>query len=164
MINSNDTIYRVLDIRRGTTVDGPGFRTSIYFAGCNHACPGCHNPDSWDFNGGMPMTADEIMAVVEEEDFDVTFSGGDPLMHPEAIAELAKRINEAGHTVWIYTGYTWEEIIASPLLRLPLPWTEAVVEGPFIESLRDPDLLFRGSSNQRIIHVLDEQVKLSASK
>ena len=64
--------YKVLDIRRGTTVDGPGFRTSIYFAGCNHACPGCHNPESWNFNGGVEMSADEILKVIEEEDFDVT--------------------------------------------------------------------------------------------
>ncbi|MCM1475112.1 MAG: anaerobic ribonucleoside-triphosphate reductase activating protein [Muribaculaceae bacterium] len=143
--------YRVLDIRRGTSVDGPGFRTSIYFAGCNHACPGCHNPDSWDFLGGEEMTLEEIMEVVREEDFDVTFSGGDPLMHPEEIATLAKAIKEEGHTIWLYTGYTWEEIQHDERLQLTLPYLEAIVEGPFVESLKDPDLLFRGSSNQRII-------------
>lgn len=147
------TTFRVLDIRRGTTVDGPGFRTSIYLAGCNHRCPGCQNPDSWDFMGGTEMTLEELMEVVREEDFDVTLSGGDPLMHPEAVAELAKAIVEAGHSIWLYTGYTWEEIQADERLRLPLHWLEAIVEGPYIESLRDPDLLFRGSSNQRIIRL-----------
>ncbi len=70
---------RVLDIIKGTTVDGPGFRTSIYLAGCRHCCPGCHNPQSWDFEGGMEMEIDDLMEIVKEEDFDVTLSGGDPM-------------------------------------------------------------------------------------
>lgn len=143
--------YRVLDIIRGTTVDGPGFRTAIYLAGCRHQCPGCHNPQSWDFNAGSEMTLEEIMDIVKEEDFDVTLTGGDPLYSPESTAELAKAISDTGHSVWLYTGFTYEEILASPRLSLPLPYLEAIVDGPFVESLRDPDLLFRGSSNQRII-------------
>lgn len=143
--------YRVLDIIRGTTVDGPGFRTAIYLAGCRHQCPGCHNPQSWDFNTGSEMTLEEIMDIVKEEDFDVTLTGGDPLYSPESTAELTKAISDTGHSVWLYTGFTYEEILASPRLSLPLPYLEAIVDGPFVESLRDPDLLFRGSSNQRII-------------
>lgn len=144
-------MFRVLDIVKGTTVDGPGFRTAIYFAGCRHQCPGCHNPQSWDFNGGTEMTLEEIMEVVKEEDFDVTLTGGDPLYHPEEIAELAKAIKETGHTVWLYTGFTIEEIQASPTLSRPLKWIDTIVDGPYIEALRDPDLQFRGSSNQHII-------------
>lgn len=143
--------YRVLDILRGTTVDGPGFRTAIYFAGCRHACPGCHNPQSWDFNAGREMTLEELMAIIVEEDFDVTLSGGDPLYRPREIAELAKRIKESGHKVWLYTGFTIEQIQTDERLSLPLPYLDAIVDGPFIEALRDPDLPFRGSSNQRII-------------
>lgn len=143
--------YQVLDIVRGTTVDGPGFRTAIYLAGCRHQCRGCHNPQSWDFKSGTTMTLAEIMEIVEEEDFDVTLTGGDPLYTPEATTELAKAIAETGHTVWLYTGFTYEEILASPRLSLPLQYLEAIVDGPYVESLRDPDLLFRGSSNQRII-------------
>lgn len=143
--------YRVLDIIRGTTVDGPGFRTAIYFAGCLHACPGCHNPQSWDFNGGTEMSLNELMDIIEEEDFDVTLSGGDPLYHPEEIAELARHIKESGHKVWLYTGFTLEEIQCSEKLSLPLPFLDAIVDGPYISALRDPDLPFRGSSNQRII-------------
>lgn len=145
--------FRVLDIVRGTTVDGPGFRTAIYFAGCHHKCPGCHNPQSWDFEAGTEMTLEEIMQVVEEEDFDVTLSGGDPLYSAEDIAILARAIKETGHTVWLYTGFTYEEIMESPRLSAPLPYLEAIVEGPYMEALRDPDLLFRGSSNQRIIRL-----------
>lgn len=151
-MNSDNYRYRILDIRRGTTVDGPGFRTSIYMAGCNHQCPGCQNPDSWDFSGGEEMSLEELMSIIEEEDFDVTLTGGDPLMHPESTAKLAKAITATGHCVWLYTGYTWEEILSTPRLQLPLPYLDAIVEGPYVEKLRDPDLIFRGSSNQRIIY------------
>ena len=98
------------------------------------------------------MTLAELMEIIEEEDFDVTLTGGDPLYHADSIALLAKAIQESGHKVWLYTGFTIEEIMASDKLSLPLPFLDAIVEGPFIQSLRDPDLPFRGSSNQRIIH------------
>ncbi len=142
---------RVLDIIRGTTVDGPGFRTSVYLAGCRHGCPGCHNPQSWDFNAGTEMDVDEILDIVREEDFDVTLSGGDPMYHPEIVAFLAREIRALGHSVWVYTGFTWEEIQADTMLLNALSDVEAIVEGPYVEALRDTDLLFRGSSNQRII-------------
>ncbi len=141
----------VLDIVRGTTVDGPGFRTSVYFAGCRHACPGCHNPQSWDFAAGTPMSIEEILAVVDEEEFDVTLSGGDPLYHPEFVKELTRRIVEMGYKVWLYTGFTYEEIKKNTILIDALTYVDTIVDGPYIAALRDPDLLFRGSSNQRII-------------
>ena len=144
---------RVLDIVRGTTVDGPGFRTSIYIAGCRHQCPGCHNPQSWDFDAGTEMSIDEVMDIIREEDFDVTLTGGDPMYQPELVAELARRIKALGHTTWVYTGFTIEQIQESERMSAALHDVEAVVEGPFIESLRDTDLLFRGSSNQRIIYL-----------
>lgn len=152
MALSNDTL-NVLDIVKGTTVDGPGFRTSIYVAGCRHQCPGCHNPESWSFDSGTPMTPDDIMAIVKEEDFDVTFSGGDPLYHPETISALADRIHALGHTVWVYTGFTWEEINDNPRLLECTAHFDVIVEGRFIKDLADRDLLFRGSKNQRIIDV-----------
>lgn len=142
---------RILDIIRGTTVDGPGFRTSIYFAGCRHECPGCHNPQSWDFNGGRETDIDDIMKIVIEEDFDVTLTGGDPMYQPEIVKELSRRVKEAGHSVWVYTGFTWEEIRNDRRLMDALEYVEAIVDGPFIMSLRDTDLKFRGSSNQKIV-------------
>ena len=144
---------RILDIVRGTTVDGPGFRTSIYFAGCRHKCPGCHNPQSWNFDAGQDMDIDEIMDIVREEDFNVTFSGGDPLYHPDEVVELSRRIVLEHHNVWLYTGFTVEQILDDDKLRCALRYIDTVVDGPFIEALRDPDLTFRGSSNQRIIPV-----------
>lgn len=148
-----EALYNVLDIVRGTTVDGPGFRTSIYLAGCRHRCPGCHNPGSWDSNGGSRMTLNEIMEVVDEEEFNVTLSGGDPLFNPESTALLTRTLAGKGYKVWIYTGYVWEEIVEDPGLLAAVAGAEAVVDGPFISALHDPDLLFRGSSNQRIIDV-----------
>ena len=144
---------RVLDIVGGTSVDGPGLRTSVYFAGCNHHCPGCHNPQSWDAAGGMEMTIDEIIAVIDENDFNVTLSGGDPLMQVEGVTELARRRKEAGRNVWCYTGYTYEQVSASPRLSGVLPYIDVLVDGAFIESRRDVGLRFRGSSNQRLIDV-----------
>lgn len=145
--------YRVLSIIRGTTVDGPGFRTSIYLAGCGHACPGCHNPQSWNPEGGDIMTLSEIMDIVRDEDFDVTLSGGDPLFNPESVRNLIEALKHDGRNVWIFTGFRWEEIMASEKLRDAVELADVVVDGPFVESLRNPDLLFRGSSNQRLIDV-----------
>lgn len=145
--------YNVLAIIRGTTVDGPGFRTSIYLAGCRHACPGCHNQQSWNPDGGEIMTADDILEVVDEEDFDVTLSGGDPLFNPESTKHLVDLLAERGRKVWIYTGFTWERIVADDMLMDAVRNAAVVVDGPFIERLKDPDLPFRGSSNQRLINV-----------
>ena len=146
-------MIRVLDIIEDTTVDGPGFRTSIYCAGCSHACKGCHNPQSWDFNGGREMTTDEIMKIIEADPYaDVTFSGGDTMYQAEGFIELARAIRErTNKTIWCYTGFTYEALLKMPKQRELLELIDVLVDGPFVESLRDPDLLFRGSSNQRII-------------
>ncbi len=148
-------MIRVLDIIEDTTVDGPGFRTSIYCAGCSHACKGCHNPQSWDFNGGREMTTDEIMKIIEADPYaDVTFSGGDPMYQAEGFIELARAIRErTNKTIWCYTGFTYEALLKMPKQRELLELIDVLVDGPFVESLRDPDLLFRGSSNQRIIEL-----------
>lgn len=145
--------FQVLDIIRGTTVDGPGFRTSIYLAGCSHSCPGCHNPQSWCPTAGRTMTLSEIMAIVEEEDFDVTLTGGDPLFYPEKAVKLAKAITDAGYKVWLYTGYTLEEIRNSEKMSPVLEYVDSLVDGPFKQDEYDSDLLFRGSKNQRIIKI-----------
>lgn len=142
-----------MDIVRGTTVDGPGFRTSIYFAGCSHACPGCHNPQSWDFCAGNTMGIEEIMEIIREEEFNVTFSGGDPLYHPEFVSELSEMIEKEGYNIWLYTGFKWEEIISSEKMRNAIQHIDVIVDSPFILAERDTDLRFRGSSNQRIIDV-----------
>ncbi len=142
---------RVLDIISGTSVDGPGLRTTIYFAGCEHHCEGCHNPQSWAPDGGREMTAEEILDVIEDNGFNVTFSGGDPLYQVKALIPLASEIRRRGYNIWLYTGYTFERIAASERLRPILDVVDAVVDGPFVMALRDTELRFRGSSNQRIL-------------
>ena len=136
-------------------MDGPGLRTSIYCAGCAHHCPGCHNPQSWDFAGGREVTIDELLEVIKADEFaNVTFSGGDPLYQVEAFTELARRIkDETDKTIWCYTGFTYEEVLADPRMSQILPYLDVLVDGPFVEALRDTNLPFRGSSNQRIINL-----------
>lgn len=150
---------RVLDIAYETMADGPGFRTSIYCAGCIHHCPGCHNPQSWDFNGGKEMTVQELLDIIKDDEFaDVTFSGGDPLCQVEAFTELARRIKEeTDKTIWCYTGYTYEKILADERLSMILPYLDVLVDGPFVQELRNPELRFRGSSNQRIIYLSEKK-------
>lgn len=148
---STSETLRVLDIKEGTIVDGPGLRTSIYLAGCAHHCPGCHNPHSWDADGGRPTSVAELMEVILDNGFDVTLSGGDPLLQIDAVMPLAEAIKAEGLGLWVYTGYTFEQIAASPSLRRIIPLADAIVEGRFNMTLRDTTLRFRGSSNQRII-------------
>lgn len=145
----------VIKIEESTIVDGPGFRTAIYAAGCPNACPGCHNPQSWDIEHGRPMSTEEIMTVVRDDEFaDVTFSGGDPMFQPEGFAELAQAIKEETHkNIWCYTGYLFERLVADPYRRKLLEWIDVLVDGPYVEARKDMSLLFRGSSNQRLIDV-----------
>ena len=146
-------LYNVLEIIKGTTVDGPGFRTSIYLAGCNHHCIGCQNPQSWDPENGKLMSLQDILNVVNEEDFDVTLSGGDPLFNPLKLKILVHELKKNRRNVWIYTGYTWEEIMANPDYFASVKEADIVVDGRYLQEKRDLDLPFRGSSNQRLINV-----------
>ena len=145
----------VLDIIEDTMVDGPGFRTSIYCAGCHHACPGCQNPQSWDINNGRLMSTREIMDIIKSDPWaNVTFSGGDPMYQAEGFTELARAIRqETDKDIWCFTGYTYEQILHNPTRLALLEQLDVLVDGPFIQTLRNPALLFRGSSNQRLINV-----------
>ncbi|MDR1981807.1 MAG: anaerobic ribonucleoside-triphosphate reductase activating protein [Tannerellaceae bacterium] len=145
----------ILDIVEDTTVDGPGFRTAIYAAGCPHRCRGCHNPQSWDMDNGRRYSVSCVLEKIKEAEFaNVTFSGGDPLMQVEAFTELAMQIrSETRKTIWCYTGFRYEEVIASPRLSQILPFIDVLVDGEYMEDLRDESLRFTGSANQRIIDV-----------
>lgn len=149
------SVISILDIVHDTMVDGPGFRTTIYCAGCPNECPGCHNPQSWDIRNGHPATTDELLREILSDPFaNVTFSGGDPMFQPEGFAELAEAIRrETNKTIWCYTGFTFEHLTHDLRQRRLLELVDVLVDGPFIERLRDEDLIFRGSSNQRIIDV-----------
>ena len=113
----------VLDIVEQTMADGPGLRTAIYCAGCDHHCPGCHNPQSWNIGNGNWMSVDEILDVIKADEFsNVSFSGGDPFYQVDAFTELARRIKAETHkTIWCWTGFTIEEIRADEHLSMLLP-------------------------------------------
>ena len=145
----------ILEIIEDTTVDGPGFRTSVYAAGCPNACPGCHNPQSWNIENGRLMATQEILDIILADPFaDVTFTGGDPMFQPIEFAELAKAIREhCDKNIWCYTGFLFENILRNDAQRTLLELVDVLVDGPFVQSLRDESLLFRGSSNQRLIDV-----------
>ena len=145
----------ILEIVEDTTVDGPGFRTSVYSSGCPHRCPGCHNPQSWDIDNGHPVEIEDILKVILDDPFaDVTFTGGDPMFQPQGFTALAKAIKQhSNKNIWCYTGYRFEELLQNPAQRTLLEQIDTLVDGRFIEALKDEELRFRGSSNQRIIDV-----------
>ena len=147
-------MIRVLDIIEDTMVDGPGFRTSIYCAGCRHACKGCHNPQSWDFKQGREMDTEELMRIIEADPYaNVTFSGGDPMYQCDGFAELARAIHQrTNKDIWCYTGFTYETLITRAQREL-LDELDVLVDGPYVESLRDPGPLVRGGRKQRSMEV-----------
>lgn len=146
-------MLRVLDIVEGTIVDGPGLRTSIYLSGCNHHCLGCHNPQSWQYEKGKPMSVSDILAIIKENGFNVSLSGGDPFYQIDNLLPLLQKIKNLGKNIWCYTGYTYEQIINDEKLSEALPYIDVLVDGRFDNTKRDVDLRFRGSSNQRLIDV-----------
>ena len=149
-----DTIS-VLQVVHDTMVDGPGMRTTVYCAGCPNHCPGCHNPESWDIQHGTPVSVATLLDELLADPFaDVTFSGGDPMFQAEAFARLADGLRERSRkTIWCYTGLTFEQVLTHPSQRALLERVDVLVDGPFILAQRDPDLVFRGSANQRVIDV-----------
>lgn len=148
-------MLRILKIIEDTMVDGPGLRSSIYCAGCAHACPGCHNPQSWNFSAGEPMTTEQVMQRLLNNPFDdVTFTGGDPMYQAHDFAVLARKIRQrTNKTIWCYTGFKFEQLLNMPQPRELLELCDVLVDGEYKESERDISLRFRGSRNQRIIDV-----------
>ncbi len=142
-----------------TIVDGEGIRYSIYLAGCRHHCLGCQNPESWNPAAGTPLTPEKVEEIIREINSNplldgITFSGGDPLYHPEEFLALVKHIKGAtGQNIWCYTGYTFEQIQEDDMLTPILNYVDVIVDGRFEADLYSPYLEFRGSSNQRIVRV-----------
>ena len=145
---------RILDIKYGTSVDGIGSRTSLYCAGCEHHCKGCHNPQSWNESGGEVIDIEELFRLIVDADMNVTFTGGDPMLYPEGFIELAKMIkSKTDKTIWCYTGYCFEDLLKHQIRRKLVELCDVIVDGRYIETERDTSLHFRGSRNQRIIDV-----------
>ena len=108
---------------------------------------------------GHWVTVDDLLDVIKADEFcNVSFSGGDPFYQAEAFTELARRIKEeTSKTIWCWTGFTYEEILANAQMKQMLQYLDVLVDGPFIQEQRDTQLHFRGSANQRIIHLVPEE-------
>lgn len=153
----------VLKIVGNTAADGPGLRTSVYLAGCSHKCAGCHNPQSWNINNGTWMDVTDVIAEIKSyQNKKVTITGGDPLYQGPQTYMLVKLLKDDGYNVWLYTGYTYgsirgckEDLPSNMILDL----VDGLVDGPYMQSLRDTNLRFRGSSNQ-VIYTRDSQGNL----
>lgn len=163
------------DIKQYDVANGPGVRVSVFVSGCTHYCKGCFNEEAWDFNYGTPFTEETIQTVLKymEPSYvkGLTVLGGEP-MEPQnqpAVLALLKKVKEAypEKPVWMFSGYDfekdilghmWEEI---PETKEILSFLEVLVDGEFVEELKNLSLRFKGSSNQRTILV---QESLSAGQ
>ena len=143
------------NLQEESIVDGPGFRAVIWTQGCNHHCPGCHNPQTWSFQGGGLVPVSEVIEQIDNLKYHdgITFSGGDPMYQADACYEIAYHAKQKGLNIWCYTGFTYEELLAlnNKDINNFLSVIDVLVDGPFIQSQRSLELLFRGSANQRLI-------------
>ena len=149
---------RISGTRRHSSVNGPGVRYVLFFQGCPHRCPGCQNPETLDAAGGTETTTEALTEDILATRYldGVTFSGGDPLMQPEALAEIARAVRARGLPVWVYTGWTYEQVMdgrAGEAAKEALRHVDVLVDGPFVEKKKTGRSIWRGSDNQRLIDV-----------
>ena len=146
------------------TANGIGCRTSIFVSGCTRHCKGCFNQETWDFRYGRPYTIeteDFVIDTLDEPGIDgISILGGEPMepRNQRDIWYLTRRVKRIGKSIWLYSGYTWEELtdlhnekVQTTYTRDILERVDVLVDGPFVEELKDISLQFRGSRNQRII-------------
>lgn len=151
---------RVMGINFESLVDGDGVRVTVFFSGCKHHCKGCHNPASHDFGNGRPFTdqlQSDIIEYLSETPFidGLTLSGGDPMYSAEAIIPFVKRVKGElpDTTIWIYSGFTFEEICEDTIMAELVSLCDVLVDGVFDINKMSPNLRYKGSSNQRTIDV-----------
>ncbi len=148
---------RLFGVANDSIVDGPGLRYSVYVQGCSHKCPGCHNPGSWDFDGGQITTVDAIIKDILSNKLvnDVTLSGGDPFDQVAPVAALARELKKRGYGIWTYSGYTFEQLQERAKVekdvQVILDCSDVLVDGPFLQDKKSLELKWKGSSNQRVI-------------
>ncbi|MDL2205875.1 anaerobic ribonucleoside-triphosphate reductase activating protein [Eubacteriales bacterium OttesenSCG-928-N13] len=138
-------------------VDGPGFRYTVFTQGCMHDCAGCHNPQTHDPKGGKEADTDAMIAEMRDNPLldGLTLSGGEPFLQPEASRVLAEGAHALGLNVWIYSGFTFEELMGmqDPAVRSLLEACDVLIDGRFDINNRTLELRFRGSKNQRLIDI-----------
>ncbi len=159
MKNWESMILNVSGIVDDSIVDGPGLRYTIFVQGCPHHCPECHNPQTHSFEEKELRTLVSLMNDIRENPllYGVTYSGGEPFCQPGPLAALGEQIKKAGLNIMCYSGYTYEQLQEraknEPDVASLLNVVDVLVDGPFIIAQRDLNLLYRGSTNQRLIHL-----------
>ena len=147
-----DKKISVAKIVCSTSVDGVGLRNSLYVAGCPLRCEGCHNAQYWEIASGTEKTVEEVFAELCQVDCNISILGGEPLMQYDAILELCQMIKDrTAKTIWLWSGYTLDHILKHypEILR----YVNVLVDGPFVKALAEPNLQWRGSTNQTVIDV-----------
>ena len=154
-------------IKKYDVANGPGVRVSIFVSGCNHHCKGCFNEEAWDFNYGNPFTEETIDEIISAMAPDyikgLSLLGGEPfeLVNVKGFLPLVKKVKELypNKTIWAYTGYLFDKEILDDICKKSkemeefVKYLDIVVDGKFVSSLKQSNLIFKGSSNQRIIDV-----------
>lgn len=152
---------RYHNITTSDMLNGEGLRVVLWLAGCDHHCPGCQNPITWDPNGGLifdrKAEQELITKLYPEHISGITFSGGDPLNSANLtgvyyLCKLVRKIYQE-KTIWLYTGYTWEEIMEDRKLRVVVELVDVLVDGRFEKNKADVRYPWAGSTNQRVIDV-----------
>ncbi|MFA5340692.1 MAG: anaerobic ribonucleoside-triphosphate reductase activating protein [Clostridia bacterium] len=146
---------------KDSTVDGPGLRIVIWTQGCPHNCKGCHNPNTHDINGGFLEETDNVIKYINESKIQrgITLSGGEPFLQPLELIPIAQAAINKSLTVWAYSGYTYDQIIADENRKALLDYVDILVDGPFVLEQKDTRLVYKGSKNQRIIDVKQSYAK-----
>jgi anaerobic ribonucleoside-triphosphate reductase activating protein len=135
-----------------SSVDGLGLRTVVWFQGCVHHCPGCHNPQTHDVHGGYEVEVEQLLNEIRAlGNKKITFSGGDPFLQNLALYDLCEALYKENYTIWIYTGYLLEDLVKQPINQSILEFSDVLVDGKFMQDLIGVENIFKGSSNQRVI-------------
>ena len=146
-------------IRQYDIANGPGIRATVFVTGCSRHCVNCFNEEYQDFNAGSEWTAAETERLIsylqDDTNSGLTLLGGEPMENAEELLDLVRAVRRAvpEKSIWVYSGFLYEEILAQPARKALLEACDVLVDGPFVDALKDPGLYFRGSSNQRVIDV-----------
>lgn len=147
-------------IKFNDVANGPGLRLSLFTSGCTHHCRGCFQPETWDFKNGEPFTLETQNYIIEKSKnkyiAGLSLLGGDPLDNIDGILTLLEEYRQVfgmTKTIWLWTGYTFDEILKDEFKSRVLPYIDVLIDGPFIEDCKDITLKYKGSTNQRVIDV-----------
>lgn len=147
-------------IKFNDVANGPGLRLSLFTSGCTHHCKGCFQPETWNFKNGEPFTLETQKYIIEKSKnkyiAGLSLLGGDPLDNVDGILPLLQEYRKtfaATKSIWLWTGYLFEEILKDDLKSEVLPFIDVIIDGKFEENLKDITLKYKGSTNQRVIDV-----------